>query len=472
MTFNGIRKDFLVTLRGKRRPPWAPLERNLIPVIGMAGAHVGGTTIQPLPLEIPVLLESRDLEELKVLREELAEWLVTDEPKELIFDDEPNRIYYAMLDGSTDIDVMTRVGVGMLNFICPDPFRYSSHENNIFIQDSDNVYNLGSAEADPIFTLDVIQPITYAMISNGEEYMMIGNPSPVEKVPYVRQDLIMHDTCDTTDGWAVANYVDNGVVTGNMISKNGGFTNETVGTPVEPLNWQGPSIKRSIGESLQDFRIDIKVSLTNSNGETGMIEVYLLDVSNNVVVKIGIEDIWRGSKKVQGKFQLGTLENRHQYYKQADYAPAWNDFNGVLKIFRSGNRIRPYFALIEPNGRYNWVSSSYLYVDEKAEYLTPITQVQVATRMYPATKVSKMSIKDIKVWRYNEEPVDGGVPYIAEPGDRITFDHKTGDALINGEPVSFDFGSEFFKLQKGPNSIIVSPEQSFETSVRFRERYR
>ena len=64
------------------------------------------------------------------------------------------------------------------------------------------------------------------------------------------------------------------------------------------------------------------------------------------------------------------------------------------------------------------------------------------------------------------------ITYIDNEDDVITFNHKTGDAYINGEPVPFDFGADFFTLKKGFNSLVVLPENTFDKKVRFREKFR
>jgi len=55
----------------------------------------------------------------------------------------------------------------------------------------------------------------------------------------------------------------------------------------------------------------------------------------------------------------------------------------------------------------------------------------------------------------------------------VTFDHKNEDILINGEARNDlkNFGASYFKLKKGFNTIVVSPD-TFESEIKFRERFR
>ncbi|MEN0648920.1 distal tail protein Dit [Caldifermentibacillus hisashii] len=474
-TFNGIKKGYLRALVGIERPAWAPIEEEIIEIPGRSGGIITEEKIKVRRLNIPVRVYKKGFASLEDVEEDLAAWLITNEPKPLTFSHKPDRTYYAKVTGELVLDEYPEWGEGVISFLCPDPYKYGPEVSVKFTSDVFSVINSGTAETLPTFELEVLKPITLAMIQNQDnEYIMLGKPAPIDTPPFVRQELVLHDTCDTITGWAPATYVDNGYLAGNIISTGGAFVVDKVGSAIEPYNWQGPAIKRSIGAPLENFKMEVLVDLLNVGANvTGMIEIYLLDSSNKTVMKIGIEDVWPAINQVQGKMQLGELDaNRYHYYRTPDYPWGWNNYSGVLRLERDGYKIRPYFALIDSSGREDWVASSFIYYDYESKYQTPITQIQVAMRIWPTTERATMRVKDIKFWRYNE-PVSNEVPYIAAPGDVITFDHKTKDILINGEDRMDlkDFGANFFRLKKGENKLIVYPDGAFRTTVKYRERY-
>lgn len=473
-SFNGIRKNYVYLLNGGSFPAWAPRKVNLLTVPGMPGGHLERIDTLPLPLKLPIGIKADYVQDLQKVKEDLADWLVTDEPKELIRDVEPDRVYYAMVDDTFDPEEIVTIGEGIITFICPDPYKYGIEQEADFPSEVSTLTYNGTESGDPIFKLEVLQPITFAMIQNQDnEYMMIGRPAPIEQALFLRHQLVLHDTCDTLTGWTTANSVDHGYVSGDMASQNGAFVPTLFGAAIQPYGWQGPAMKRSIGQSLQDFRIDILVEIQNVGKENGMIEVYLLDANNNTVAKVGVADVWNGMDRIRTKFQLGNLDNRYEYYREASNPNAWNNYKGILRITRDGERIQPYFALIEPDGKHNWVSGAYFYMDTESKYQAPVTQVQVAFRVYaPVTKPASMWINDIKVWKLNVQPES--IPYIANTGDIITFDHSKNELLINGEDRTDlkDFGAQYFKLKKGENQLIVYPSGSFNTSIRYRERFK
>src|SRR5690606_19280177 len=98
-----------------------------------------------------------------------------------------------------------------------------------------------------------------------------------------------------------------------------------------------------------------------------------------------------------------------------------------------------------------------------------VAQVQVHMAQYGNHTPITGGVYSINIYKINQQ--QNGIPYIADTGDKITFDHVTGDCFINGEPVPFDFGADFFKLKKGVNNIAVLPEGVFDTRVKYRERY-
>src|SRR5690625_1316545 len=104
----------------------------------------------------------------------------------------------------------------------------------------------------------------------------------------------------------------------------------------------------------------------------------------------------------------------------------------------------------------------------KRKYIT-LYVASFSNRVTP----SRLRINSVEVFELSQTEEDQ-TPYIIYPGDIITFDHKDEDILINGEPRNDlkNFGGSFFTLEKGLNTIVVTPEDTFETRVSFRERFR
>lgn len=471
--FNGITKPYLKIERSWTLPAWAPIERDYMTIPGKAGAIQTEMRTGVRKFSLPVIVFSHNFIDKKGFVEEMAEWLIHEETKSLVFSKYPHRTLYAHVEGSPDFEQMWEIGEGSIDFVCPDPYEYGRTNVDNFENGIVTLRNTGTVETPPVYEIDVLQDITHLDIISDAAYIRLGEPAPMDAPLYKQQSEIITDSMTTTNGWSEASSVDNGYVTGTMTATQVGFTATSFGSELSPRKWQGPSLRRPLPEPIQNFQMMATVELLNVGKGTGMIEIYCLDALGNTVAKVGIEDVLQSVAEVQAKFQLGNASGRKvEHYRTADYKPAWNNYKGVLRLFRSGNRFRPYFAIVEPDGRRNWVSSGYLYTDVAGEYSAPITQIQVAIRKWPTTAEASMKVRDLRVWRLNE-PVEG-VPYMALAGDKIIIDTKEGVVLLNGEPRNDlkDFFSDFFDLPPGETRLLMEPQEKVSGKVIVQERFK
>src|SRR5699024_11022627 len=161
----------------------------------------------------------------------LASWLVTADPVPLVFDDEPNRTYYAVVQNTIDdFSRMERsvLRQGTIQFLCLDPYGYGQqHTYNL----SPTVAVEGTTETYPTFDLTVKKDtplISIANRSNMDDYgdplaVILGTDVSVDEEPQERKTLILHDTMQSTSGWTGAENVDSGYVTGQMGVDDEGF---------------------------------------------------------------------------------------------------------------------------------------------------------------------------------------------------------------------------------------------------------
>lgn len=199
-TFNGISKPYLTALKGSNRQPWAPIEWTFQEVPKRPGALPvkKNTGVRELPL--PVFLKADSMEDLQKVKEDLAEWLIHDEPKPLIFDDEPDRIYYAVVDGSFDPDEILKWGQGVIPFICPDPYKYGTEKTVSVIS---SVTNEGTTPANPIFTVNFTDKASEFKISHveSEGFIRVINgfvAGDVLVIDFTKRKVIIDDNLKMT----------------------------------------------------------------------------------------------------------------------------------------------------------------------------------------------------------------------------------------------------------------------------------
>lgn len=166
-SFNGIKKDYIIPLKGSNRPFSAVVSRTYQDVPGRAGAHlVKRRNTGMRTLNIPVMIRGESIAGLQGLKEDVAAWLIHDEVKPLIFDDEPERIYYAVVDGSFDPEELIRDMTCTIPFVCPDGFKHGPEETHIIIG-GPIVYS-GTAPASPVIEVTFTQDAQNCVITHVE----------------------------------------------------------------------------------------------------------------------------------------------------------------------------------------------------------------------------------------------------------------------------------------------------------------
>ncbi|WP_255290510.1 distal tail protein Dit, partial [Bacillus cereus] len=132
---------------------------------------------------------------------DLAEWLFTEQPTELIFDDELDRTYLALIDGSIDLEELVNRGKGIITFVCPMPYKLGPTRTVEFQTNNPgliaNVQNKGTVESEPIIEIEVENPSTFLDVWRGDEYFRIGYPLQANQLPVERKQRVMWDEMST-----------------------------------------------------------------------------------------------------------------------------------------------------------------------------------------------------------------------------------------------------------------------------------
>ncbi|MCJ7839985.1 phage tail family protein [Lederbergia sp. NSJ-179] len=478
-SFNGISKDWLLLLRGRTKPPFAPRRRNILTVKGYPGGYLESTEVEPLLIELPIGFKARDDEDALKKATELAEWLLTDEPAPLVLSDEPGRTYYALVqDTISDFEEIGELRQGKIHFLCLDPYAYGPEKTLTFPADIVTVKNQGTAELDPIFELTAKKKTTFAMISNGdEEYNLIGKPADVDEQLVNEKSLIFDERGDTINTWTSAGTsVDGaGKVTGTLVADGTGIVVGNYGT-VDKDIWHGPALMKEISP-IQDFEIEMRCRAeTTSPNQTYRIEFYLFDENMNVLGKMAIWDNSSARIQYAAEARYGPFLGHTIHYPiySGNYLKLEKHFHGMVRMRRIGKRFEFYVArLMEGEGVKHYDTLTKTYNDVANEYQGKLKYVQVHIGKYRgASNANLPRINAIKAYKHTTAKVDQ-TPYILDAGDVVTFDHKSKDILLNGESRKDlkNFGGSFFKLKEGENMLMVTPENSFDTKVKFQERF-
>ncbi len=128
LLFNGISKKYLL-IKSVQSPFFAPLKRSYEDI----DHRLLRTERGPRVLPVTVHMEYDNLSHFERLKEDVAWWLVHDKPKKLEFYNDPDRLYWAVVDSSVEYgDILPTAATATIPFLCG--YKYS-HERKLTIND-------------------------------------------------------------------------------------------------------------------------------------------------------------------------------------------------------------------------------------------------------------------------------------------------------------------------------------------------
>ncbi len=474
-SFNGVRKSFIFCEEnGREQSVFAPVTRNLLTFPGLPGALLESTDTKIRVIKQRVFYYELRGRELRKLEEELAAWLLTDQPVPLIFDDEPDRVYYAVVDGSFDIEESLEIGEGTITFFCADPYKYGSEQDPVEAIDGlAEIYNGGTAPSQPIIIAEVLQPITFINVLSDEAYMQLGEPADLNQPTFEPQTRLFWSQANTLVGWTAAPTITDGTVSGTLKTDGYWFYTDDYGTGTA---WHGPAMKTSLTEAVQDFSFEVMLQQRATDPkQVGRVVVELLDESNNRVARL---QMWRRSQYAKTNHALFSVHNATEsqtiFHETGDTPYTWDDFFGMLRITRQGNEWRVYVAQVDKatykhSARHGTMEP---WVDGLGRFTAKVRQIVVHLSTFGTMPATAQRIEDIKTFRINDD--SSLVPIIANIGDLIEMNFQTREYLINGEDVSHlkNFGANPFPLKPGMNHLYFFPPEAFDAKVHSRWRYK
>lgn len=490
-TFNNIRKDYIQMLVGRKRPSWAPVKRKLVRVPHRAGALLLNTETEERRIDVPLVIKAKkDMADLQKLKEDLADWLYTEQPAELIFDDELDRTYLALIDGSVDLDEIVNRGRGVITFVCPMPYKLGKINTHKFTQEwstetTSYFTNKGNVEAPALIEMTVKKPSTFLDVWFGEyprnrDYFRIGYPLTVEQTTVQERERVMWDEMTTPVGWTpVTGQVEEMKGTGSFKSRDGyALYCEDYG---QEKGFHGAIAKKNIpGGPIQDFEMEAWVRLkSKSIGEMGRVEVLLLDDTSNIVARINMNDLYWDAEITKAYMRIGNAGTPNSIRKLVDtngaHPNTFNQFYGRLRIARRGKEWSVYVSRFRDGTEIDDASLPVKWVDEVGNPMTErkIAQVMIAICKWDNNQpVDIIQIDDLKIWKVNKVP-SNAQPYIFDTGDKIVIDTEKSLVTINGKNAINlkEIFSNFPIVIRGENRIDIMPPD-VNATISYRERYR
>ncbi|MGH0586553.1 distal tail protein Dit, partial [Bacillus mycoides] len=457
------------------------------------GAFFIHTETEERRIDVPLVIKAKkDMADLQKIKEDLANWLYTEQPADLVFDDELDRTYLAFIDGSIDLDEIVNRGKGVITFVCPMPYKLGKTNTHTFTREATTEItsyftNKGSVEAPALIEIDVNKPSTFLDVWFGaypydRDYFRIGYPLTVEETTVQERERVMWDDMSTIVGWTpVKGQVEEMQGTGELKPKD----NTAIYCPFYgeegTKGFHGGIAKKNIpGGPIQDFEMEARVHLQSKHiDQMGRVEVLLLDDTSNIVARINMNDLYWDAEITKAHMKVGNSGTPNSIRKLVDTSGAhpntFNNFYGRLRIARRGKEWSVYVARFKDGTEIDDASLVERWIDESGNPMTErkIAQVMIAIcRWDRNTPVYTMQIDDLKIWKVNKVP-SNTKPFIFDTGDKVIIDTERSLVTINGKNAINikDIFSNFPTIIRGDNRIDIMPPD-VKATVSYRERYR
>lgn len=483
--------------------PWLVVERGFkIPsfnfgieteeVLGRSGSVVKQRQLKEYKFELPLIirndyLSSGGIKTHDDVLNELVKFFDYDRSVPLQFKSQ-NWYWNAYFEGPIELEKYSKTFWQFsINVVLADPYKYAVEgTKNTAISDQVSVVSTGTADSPIIVQATALKNASYFSITkNNEDYFMIGDDDLDKKVEDYTPTLF-NDEMRSFFGWTkVTNGTINDNVTGGTVggamamssSKDAFMLNESSITNTS--GWNGAEYKHSFGKSTQDFSSTVKIHVNQGKKGATHATQYIYDTDNRVIASIGYSNP-RATQNI-GTIHVTLFDQNGNQKKIYSYTNApkfytWKHIVIYMRLKRIGDKfyIKTWkYDEVEYPKRITPVDvTEKVFVDAGNFYQRPISAVSI----YIAKNGSNYHMPTTILGSYNHEILPKppkARDLIIKKGDLININMEEKTVTINEEP-ALDlktFGSDFFNINKGMNECMIYPENTYDTTVYWQDRF-
>ncbi|OFM57841.1 phage tail protein [Staphylococcus sp. HMSC059G05] len=483
--------------------PWLVVERGFkIPsfnfgieteeILGRSGSVVKQRQLKEYKFELPLIvrndyLSSGGIKTHDDVLNELVKFFDYDHSVPLQF--KSQKWYWnAYFEGPIELEKYNKTFWQFsINIVLTDPYKYAVEgTKNTAISDQVSVVSTGTADSPIIVQATALKNASYFSITkNNEDYFMIGDDDLDKKVEDYTPTLF-NDEMRSFFGWTkVTNGTINDNVTGGTVggsmamssSKDAFMLDENSITGTS--GWNGAEYKHSFGKSTQDFSSTVKIHVNQGKKGATHATQYIYDTDNRVIASIGYSNP-RATQNI-GTIHVTLFDQNGNQKKIYSYTNApkfytWKHIVIYMRLKRIGDKfyIKTWkYDEVEYPKRITPVDvTEKVFVDAGNFYQRPISAVSI----YIAKNGSNYHMPTTILGSYNHEILPKppkARDLIIKKGDLININMAEKTVTINEDP-ALDlktFGSDFFNINKGMNECMIYPENTYDTTVYWQDRF-
>lgn len=483
--------------------PWLIVERGFeIPsfnfeieteeILGRPGSIVKDRKLKEYRFELPLIIRNDYLspggmKKLDDVLNEVVKFFDYDKAVKLQFTSQ-NWYWNAYIEGPIELN-KDRIGFWTfkVNVVLANPYKYAVEgTKNTAISDQVSVVSTGTADSPIIVQATALKNASYFSITkNDEDYFMIGDDDLDKKVEDYTPTLF-NDEMRSFFGWTkVTNGTINDNVTGGTVggsmamssSKDAFMLDESSITGTS--GWNGAEYKHSFGKSTQDFSSTVKIHVNQGKKGATHATQYIYDTDNRVLASIGYSNP-RASQNI-GTIYVTLFDQNGNQKKIYSYTNApkfytWKHIVIYMRLKRIGDKFYiktwKYDEVDYPKRITPVDVTEKVFIDSGNFYQRPISAVSI----YIAKNGNNYHMPTTILGSYNHEILPKppkARDLIIKKGDLININMAEKTVTINEEP-ALDlktFGSDFFNINKGMNECMIYPENTYDTTVYWQDRF-
>lgn len=438
-------------------------------------------------IEISYQIYNRRAEYLVNFRRGLSALIYTDEPKKLIFSDEPNIYYNAILDGEQTLEEEEYKSSGILRFLIPDGVAHSVAQKTAENYGSNQITleNNGTESVPINIKATMNSDNGYIAFTLGDRFYQIGKPEEVDGKHYEESVKLFDDHLYEDKGWLVnqgitppvtSERLQNGVVKYVKESTNEGYaTTKDYGSG---NSWHGASLTKIVPKDVNNkYPVNWKVAYRfdfNTDGavfkgvQVGHTSVTMIDEHDDIICSIIFED----TSPVNEYYYMAVfIGNKNVWHTDSTFpmakkgVTARGDYGPAVTAEKIGNQVTIRFN--------NFGICKTFYVDNPEAELRKITWYGAAYKDNFHTENNVL--RALHVIKHNVERYED-IPNYFSNGDIVEIDGASGSVYINDayDTDVADIGSQPLLLPPGQHTlgIITSSFASVpDVEVTYQERW-
>lgn len=470
------------------RDPLADRSISMMKIPGKDGEHFLESTVNARRIEVDYTIEADDIRATELA---LAPFLDIGEPSKLKFSREPNKYFFAVIDGQVSPErISKRIAKGTLLFVCPDPYAYSETVKS-FPMSTDKkitITNSGTAKTQIVYRVGVTGDCGFVSMVSPVGTILYGQPREVDAVTVPVSQRLLLETFASAGTWSSnigKAFTPATDIEGSFGASNGKLVPTGFGTGVA---WHGSTASKVFTSPAENFDavIGFEFGTDDAAMTKGILEMTLLDEAGEIMFGQQIKDAFQGyANAVPGMF-VGTemkytekgikpvqAKGKSQNYDGAygtkvatsEDAGGWNRLFGTLEITKMGKKVT--FKLTKRNSAGKVVNKLI-----KSFSLTTAQQAQKANAInfffgqWQTGAVPFMAITNVVMTKHNTDKPEK-IPNILQNGDKLVIDSRTSQIYKNNSLAMehFDPFAQFHEMAPGVMVVDVQAQDLNRVTV-------